>query len=361
VVIKVGSALLIDETDSTVHTKWLTSLIEDISQFLKRGIKVVLVSSGAIAYGKISLGLTTTHMSLDSKQAASAVGQIHLMQLYHQLFDQQGVKTAQILLTISDSEHRQRYLNLRNTLHKLLTLGVVPIINENDSVATSEIRYGDNDRLAARVAQMVDADTLVLLSDIDGFYTDDPRKNIQANFIPVIDNLDHEIIKMAKNSSSNYGSGGMITKLDAAKIATSSGCHMLITAGKQLNPLQHFIDTQRGTWFKSNTTPTRAKKNWLREHLKTDGTLRIDEGAVNALKNGASLLPVGIISCDGNFHKGAMVCVLTHDNQEIARGLVNYSAQEVTKIIGKPSQHIPEVLGYEGCDEVIHRDNLSLL
>jgi len=360
-VIKIGSALLIDEEQQSVHTKWLISLIDDIAKLIKQGIKVILVSSGAIAYGKISLGLTSKHLTLDGKQAASAVGQIHLMQTYHALLSEQGIKAAQILLTISDSENRGRFLNLRNTLYKLLKLGVVPIINENDSVATSEIRYGDNDRLAARVAQMVDADTLVLLSDIDGFYSDDPRKNNNAKLIPVIEKLTPDIIAMAKVSSSNYGSGGMITKLDAAKIATSSGCRMLITAGKHMHPLQHFIDTNQGTWFLSDTTPTSAKKNWLREHLKTDGKVFIDAGAANALQNGASLLPVGVTDCDGDFQKGSAVSIMTETEQEIARGLVNYSAHEVKKLLGQPSQKIAHILGYDGCDEIVHRDNLSLL
>lgn len=361
IVIKIGSALLVDEEKYCVNTTWLTSLIEDVVDLIKQNIKVVLVSSGAMAYGKISLGIRNQQLALDSKQAIAATGQIQLMHNYQALLNQHQIKAAQVLLNLDDTENRRRYINLRNTLQKLLEMNIVPIINENDSLATAEIRYGDNDRLAARVAQLVDANSLILLSDIDGFYTNDPRLDSKATLIPLIKALTPEIIAMAKNSSTNYGSGGMITKLEAAKIAMSSGCNMLVAAGKPMHPIQHFLKTNKGTWFKSKKTPKNAKKIWLQEHLKLSGAIEIDSGAESALMKGSSLLPVGISNIRGEFEKGSVIKIITAHQTEIARGFVNYSHQELQKIIGKNTFEIKKILGYNGCDEVIHRDNLVIL
>lgn len=357
IVIKIGSALLIDEKTQSINTPWLISLIDDVVALSQEGIELILVSSGAIACGKINLGITGKHLSLDKQQAASAVGQIQLIHTYQSLLKQKNLKAAQILLTLDDSENRRRSLNLRNTLNSLLAMKVIPIINENDSVATSEIRYGDNDRLAARVAQMINADTLILLSDVDGLYTSDPKRDNSATFIETVEELSPSILSMAKTVSSQHGSGGMITKLAAAKIAMSSGCRMLITAGKPLHPIQHFISTKRGTWFLAKSSPKQAKKSWLKEHLQPLGTVNIDLGAQKALKIGASLLPVGITEVIGVFQKGSPISIMA-DNKEIARGLTNYSHLEIQKILGKSTKDISNILGYEGCHEVIHRDNL---
>ena len=360
-VIKIGSALLVDDKTQTINQAWLESLVADIAMLTQLGIQIVIVSSGAIAFGKLALNITPNKLSVDKKQAISAVGQIQLMYTYQNLLNQCGIKAAQVLLTLEDSEHRGRYINVRNTMHNLLQMKVIPIVNENDTVATSEIRYGDNDRLAARVAQMVEADTLVLLSDIDGFYTDDPRKNAKATLIPEVKELTPEILAMGQESSTHHGSGGMITKLSAAKIAMNSGCRMLITAGRQLHPLQHFMDCNHGTWFLPKTNPHNAMRTWLREHLNPHGEITIDEGAAKALKKGASLLPVGIVNVNGHFDKGATIKIVSTNQEEIARGLSNYCSHDILQIIGQPSDKLENILGYNGCHEVIHRDNMALV
>jgi len=361
IVVKIGSALLIDEAKRMVNIAWLESLLEDLLELIQKNIKIVLVSSGATAFGKLVLGMKHKAIALDKKQAASAVGQIQLIHLYQTLLNEKGIQAGQVLLTLNDTEHRSRYINLRNTLKQLIQMNVIPIINENDSVSTDEIRYGDNDRLAARVAQMVEADTLILLSDINGFYTDDPHLSSDAKLIPSIDSITTDLSNMAKNSHTNYGSGGMITKLSAARIAMNSGCRMLITNGRPQHPLRHFITTNEGTWFKTKVTAQRAKKIWLQEHLKSLGTITIDAGAEAALLKGASLLPVGIVQVGGDFVKGSVVTVYTRDRIKIARGLINYSQHEISKIKGKKTVEIEKLLGYYGPIEVIHRDNLVVL
>ena len=359
-VIKIGSALLVDEAKQCINQAWLSSVIDDINLMRNKGIKVVLVSSGAIALGKIALKLVGQQLSLDSKQAAAATGQIELINLYQVLLAEHGIKAAQVLLTLGDTENRQRYINLRNTLSKLLEMDVIPIINENDSVATSEIRYGDNDRLAARVAQMLAADTLVLLSDIDGLYTDDPRKNRVAELIRDVPVLTDEIMAMGKSSRSAHGSGGMATKLSAAKIAVNNGCRMLITTGHAMHPLTHFMKTQLGTWFHPQGTPANAKQRWLEHHLRAEGELVIDQGAAAALLKGASLLPVGIQKVSGQFGKGCAITIVDHNGKILAKGLSNYPSDELQKILGKKSHEISEILLYDGCSEAVHRDNLVL-
>jgi glutamate 5-kinase len=361
IVIKIGSALLVDEQTHAVNRQWLVTVIDDVASLLAAGCKVVLVSSGAIALGKIALDITEKSLTLDAKQAAAAVGQIQLLNLYQSLLADVNHKAAQVLLTLNVTEDRQSYINLRNTMLKLLDYGVVPVINENDSVSTAEIRYGDNDRLAARVAQMIGADTLVLLSDIDGLYTADPHKDRDAVLIPEVKLLTPEIMSMGKESHSNYGSGGMATKLAAAQIATKNGCRMLITAGKPQYPISHFMREQRGTWFHAEDTPNNAKKRWLEQHLRSAGFIEVDNGAVNALKQGASLLPIGIKTVNGQFQKGSAVAIVDHNSKKIAMGLSNYTSDQLQKIIGKQSQEIADILQFEGCAEVIHRDNLVLI
>lgn len=358
-VIKIGSALLIDDQDNQLRRQWLLSLIEDIATCWKRGQKVIIVSSGAIALGRNHL-TQSANLQLEQKQAAAAIGQIRLAHAYQEALAEHNITVAQILLTLDDSENRQRYLNAKNTLETLLNAGVIPVINENDTVATAEIRFGDNDRLAARVAQMVSADTLVLLSDIDGLYTADPRQHPEAKFIPEVKELSPEILAMAGGASSAYGSGGMITKLAAAKIALASGCHMVIAEGKYLNPLNRIDDIQKNTWFIASTSPIRARKNWLAQHLKPSGSITIDDGALSALQQGKSLLSIGVTQIVGEFDKGAAVAVLSGEQQEIGRGLINFSARDAKKIMGHPSQKIQEILGYDDSPEMIHRDDLVI-
>lgn len=360
-IVKVGSRLLIDEEKQQFNMPWLVSLIADLAQLIRQGVQLILVTSGSVACGNIALGLTRSKTTLDQKQAAAAVGQIQLIHTYQTLLNQQGLKCAQVLLTMEDSENRRRYINLRNTLECLLHFGVIPIINENDSVTTAEIKYGDNDRLSARVVQMVDADTLVLLSDIDGLYTSDPHKDKQAKFIPLVTEITPEIAAMGQDSINNYGSGGMRTKIAAAEIATSSGCRLLICAGRMMHPLQNYQETQRGTWFLPEGKQLRAKQSWLKQHLKPKGKLQIDDGAVKALRSGKSLLPIGVKAVEGRFDKGDPISIVDTNGVEMARGLINYSNEEVQKILGKTTEMIVTLLNYPGTEEVVHRNNLVIL
>lgn len=359
-VIKIGSALLVEPESGEINHTWLKALIEDIAQCYQASQQVLIVTSGSIALGKRALHLRQATLPLEVSQAAAAVGQIRLAHGYQTLLADYDIPVAQVLLTLSDSESRQRYLNARNTLQSLLKLGVIPIINENDTVATAEIRYGDNDRLAARVAQMVSADVLVLLSDIDGLYDCDPNQNPAAKHIPHVNELTSETFAMASDAVSHVGSGGMQTKLQAAKIVMESGCHMVITNGYALHPLQRLQDGAKCTWFNPRTTPRRARKQWLAHHLQTQGVIEVDNGACAALNNGKSLLAAGIIDINGHFNKGDAVCIM-NDKREIARGLVNYPATEMRLIMGKHSDAIPDVLGYHGANTIMHRDNMILL
>lgn len=361
IIIKIGSALLVEQDSGRIHRDWLASLLEDIVQCRQAGQQVVIVSSGAVALGRRFLGYQHKTISLEQQQAAAAVGQIQLAHAYQSMLDQHDIQVAQVLLTLADSEHRKRYLNARNTLETLLTAGVIPIINENDTVATSEIRYGDNDRLAARVAQMVSADTLVLLSDIDGLYTADPRSNKKAQFIAEVPSITDDIRAMASPSMTRYGSGGMETKIAAAEIVVASGCHLLIAKGEVQHPIQQIKQSGKYTWFHASTTPARARKNWLQQHLQPQGQLVVDAGAANALHSGKSLLAAGVTAVTGNFEKGDAVAVVDQAKQEIARGLSNYASHEAQQILGKQSSDIESVLGYQGSDEIIHRDNLALM
>ncbi len=361
VVVKVGSALLVDQETGRLNRSWLESLIEDLVRVRKRAQQVLLVSSGAIALGRRQLGLPKGALRLEESQAAAAVGQIRLAHAYKELLEERAITVAQVLLTLEDSERRRRFLNARATLEALLALGALPVINENDTVATAEIRYGDNDRLAARVAQMTGADCLVLLSDVEGLYTTDPHHDPGAEFIERVLRVTPEIEAMAGRSSSETGSGGMATKLLAAKIAVSAGCHMCIAAGQYRHPVRRIEDGARCTWFVPNATPVAARKQWIAGTLRPAGAIAIDAGALNALKEGKSLLPAGVVRAIGRFDRGDTVSVLGPDGAEFARGIIAYSDTDAARIMGRRSSEIEAILGFRGRDEMIHRDDLVIL
>jgi glutamate 5-kinase len=360
VVVKVGSALLVDGATGRLNRAWLETLVADIVRLRRAGREVVLVSSGAIALGRRHLGLPKGPLRLEESQAAAAVGQIRLAHAYKELLEDQDIAVAQVLLTLEDSEQRRRYLNARATLSELLARGAVPVINENDTVATAEIRYGDNDRLAARVAQMISADCLVLLSDIDGLYTADPNKDPAAEFIPVVREITPEIQGMAGGSASDVGRGGMATKVMAARIAVAAGCHMVIAAGAHRHPVRRIEQGARCTWFLPTETPVAARKQWIAGTLRPAGSLVVDEGARRALRQGKSLLPAGVTGISGRFDRGDTVSVVAADGREIARGITAYSDQDAARIIGRRSAEIEGVLGFRGRDEIIHRDDLVM-
>jgi glutamate 5-kinase len=361
VVVKVGSALLTDPETGRINRAWLESLVEDLLRLRRRDQQVILVSSGAIALGRRQLGLAKGPLRLEESQAAAAVGQIRLAHAYKELLESRDVTVAQVLLTLEDSERRRRYLNARATLETLLSLGALPVINENDTVATAEIRYGDNDRLAARVAQMTAADCLVLLSDVDGLYTADPNKDGTASFIEQVLKITPEIEAMGGRSMSEVGSGGMATKILAARIAVAAGCHMCIAAGHHRHPVKRIEEGARCTWFVPSATPIAARKQWIAGTLRPTGAVTIDPGALRALLEGRSLLPAGVISARGRFERGDTVSVLTIEGTEVARGLVAYSDVDAAKIMGHRSAEIEGILGFRGRDEMIHRDDLVLL
>lgn len=362
-VVKIGSALLVDGETRQIRRDWLDALADDVAACRKRGQEVVIVTSGAVACGREHLGLVGRALKLEEKQAAAATGQIRLAHAYQETLARHDVTVAQVLVTLEDTEERRRHLNARNTIDTLLKLGAVPVINENDTVATAEIRFGDNDRLAARVAQMVSADTLVLLSDIDGLYTADPRKDPDARHIPTVRELTPEIEGMAGEPPPGYSSGGMVTKIAAARVALSAGCRMVIAKGKRMNPLAALeLRPEDGgalcTWFLPSAEPTSARKAWIAGHVNATGVLVVDDGAMRALSHGASLLPAGVTAVQGDFDRGDVVIVRTQEGREVARGLVAYSADDARKILRHKSTEIPEILGYQGRDEMIHRDDL---
>jgi glutamate 5-kinase len=359
-VVKIGSALLVDDESGDIRRKWLEALCDDVVALRAGGTEVVLVSSGAIAVGRRRLGLATGTLKLEEKQASAATGQIRLAHAYQEALARHGLTVAQILLTLDDTEERRRHLNARSTLNTLLALDAVPVINENDTVATSEIRFGDNDRLAARVAAMISADTLVLLSDIDGLYTADPRKDKSAKFVEEVAELSAEIEAMAGEAPAGYSSGGMVTKLAAARIAMTAGCRMAIADGRRMNPLRAVADGARCSWFLPAAGPKTARKRWIGGALKPSGRLVVDNGALNALKSGRSLLPAGVVKVEGKFDRGDAVLVLDLAGNEVARGLSAYEAAEARKIMGHKSREIAGLLGYRGRDEMIHRDDLVL-
>jgi len=358
-VIKVGSSLLLD-SNGEVNLAWLDAFAQDIAALHAQGTRIIIVTSGAVALGRTTLGHKKGILKLEEKQAAAACGQIKLVEAWQKSLGKHGIAIAQILLTIDDSEDRTRYLNARNTLSTLLNHNIIPIINENDTVATAELRVGDNDRLSARVAQMVGADYLILFSDIDGLYTKNPHQDKTAEFISQVKDITPAIEAMAGSSSSGVGTGGMITKIEAAKIAVAAGCTMVIALGKNAHPLQTLLETAHGTWFLAHSNPVNARKNWIMGAISPSGILLVDKGAETALRAGKSLLPAGILQVQGAFAQGDCLLVKNEAGQVIARGLVNYAAEEAERIRGQKSQAIESILGYEGRHEIIHRDNLVL-
>ncbi|MCE3284581.1 MAG: glutamate 5-kinase [Steroidobacteraceae bacterium] len=361
VVVKVGSALLVERATGHLNRAWLETLAADVAALRERGQEVVLVSSGAIALGRRELGLASGRLRLEESQAAAAVGQIRLAHAWKEVLEQHRFTVAQVLVTFGDTEERRRYLNARNTLETLLRLGAIPVINENDTVATAEIRYGDNDRLAARVAQMASADCLVLLSDVDGLYTADPTMDPAATFIPEVTRVTPEIEVMAGGSASDVGSGGMATKVMAGKIALAAGCSMCIALGREAHPLQRIDTGARCTWFVAQSSPRTVRKQWIAGLLKPAGTLHVDAGAATALRGGKSLLPAGVTHVDGRFDRGDAVVVRGPEGVDVARGLSAYSSDDARRVCGRRSQEIEAILGYRGRDEMIHRDDLVLL
>jgi glutamate 5-kinase len=361
IVVKVGSALLVDAESARVNRAWLETLVEDLLRLRRRGQRVILVSSGAIALGRRRLGLKHGTLRLEESQAAAAVGQIRLAHAYKELLESNDVTVAQVLLTLEDSERRRRYLNARATLESLLELGALPVINENDTVATAEIRYGDNDRLAARVAQMTGADCLVLLSDVAGLYSADPNRDPTARLLQEVRHITPEIEAMAGRAASRLGSGGMAAKIAAARIALAAGCHMCIAAGAARHPLRRIEEGGECTWFVPTATPAAARKQWIAGTLRPAGAITIDAGALRALLDGRSLLPAGVTGARGRFDRGDTVSVLAADGVEVARGIIAYSDTDAARIMGRKTSEIAEILGFRGRDEMIHRDDLVLL
>jgi len=359
-IVKIGSALLVDDATGDVRGAWLDALVEDLAAFRRRGQEILIVTSGAVAVGRRHLGLGGRVLRLEEKQAAAAAGQIRLAHAWLEALGRHGIGVAQILLTPDDTEERRRHLNARATLEQLLALGAVPVINENDTVATAEIRFGDNDRLAARVAQMISADTLVLLSDIDGLYTADPRHDAGARLITEITEITPEIEAMAGEAPPGYSSGGMVTKLAAARIAIAAGCRMAIADGRCLNPLGALAAGATCSWFLPSSEPLTARKTWIAGSLKPVGTISVDAGALAALKKGKSLLPAGVTTIEGEFDRGDAVLVLDAEGREVARGLSAYASVDARAILGHKSGEIERLLGYRGRDEMIHRDDLVL-
>ncbi|MCB1384511.1 MAG: glutamate 5-kinase [Nitratireductor sp.] len=359
IVFKIGSALLVDRK-SGLKSDWLNSIADDVAMLRAAGHEVLIVSSGAIALGRGLLGLKSGALKLEESQAAAAAGQIGLSRAYHDALGGHGIRAAQILLTLGDTEERRRYLNARATIETLLKLGAVPIINENDTVATSEIRYGDNDRLAARVATMMTCDLLILLSDIDGLYTAPPALDPDATFIAEVEAITPEIEAMAGDAGTELSRGGMVTKIEAGKIATAGGTTMVITSGKRLHPVRAIAEGGRATWFKASGSPVTSRKKWIAGQLSTSGRLHLDAGAERALLSGKSLLPAGIRQVSGMFNRGDVVSLVNAAGIEIGRGLVAYDSNQAQAICGLKSAEIEARLGFAGRSEMVHRDDLAL-
>ncbi|MGF1639400.1 MAG: glutamate 5-kinase [Rhodospirillales bacterium] len=360
VVVKIGSALLVDDEHGSIRRGWLEALAADVATCRARGQAVLIVSSGAIAVGRRPLGYADRALKLEEKQAAAATGMIRLAHAYQEVLAAYDLVVGQVLLTLDDSEDRRRYINARTTLTTLLASGAVPLINENDTVATDEIRVGDNDRLAARVAEMVTADTLVLLSDVDGLYTGDPRRDPGARLIPEVREITPEIEAMAGRALRGHGTGGMVTKIAAARVALAAGCRMVIADGHPLHPLRRIEAGAPCTWFLPAASPKAARTRWIGGRLKPAGAIVVDAGAVNALARGNSLLPAGVVDVEGDFGKGAAVIVRTAEGRELGRGLSAYRAADIRRIMGHKTGEIEALLGYRGRDEIIHADDLAL-
>jgi glutamate 5-kinase len=359
-VVKIGSALLVDGATGRLKADWLASLADDIAALHAEKRELIVVSSGAIALGRNVLKLPKGALKLEDSQAAAAVGQIDLAHAYEDAFRARGLVAAQVLLTLGDTEERRRYLNARNTMTTLLKLGAIPVVNENDTVATTEIRYGDNDRLAARVASMMSADCLVLLSDVDGFYTAPPGSSPEATRLKEVREITPEIESMAGDAGSELSRGGMVTKIEAAKIAVAAGTHMAIASGKVLNPLRALGEGEAGTWFFARSDPVAARKRWIAGTLEPKGVFIVDGGAAVALASGKSLLPAGVTRVEGRFERGDAVVIRNGEGIELGRGLSAYDDTEAKAIIGRKSSEIADILGYFGRPELIHRDDMTL-
>ena len=357
IVIKIGSSLLIDD-NKKIRKKWLSEFSKDIQELLKQNKKIVIVSSGAIAMGCKKLNLSKKNLKLDKSQAVASIGQIELMNLFSETFLKFKINISQILLTLEDTEQRRRALNAKRTFDNLFQLGFVPIVNENDSISTLEIKYGDNDRLASRVAQISGADSLILLSDVDGLYTQNPKINKNAKLLKVIKDIDQDIEKIATKSIGEHGTGGMKTKIDAAKICQLSGCKMAIANGLSLRPIKKIINDNNCTWFLPKISKLDARKKWIISSVSPRGELIIDDGAKQALTNGKSLLAAGIKKVSGKFKKGDHIKILDKKNNECARGLSSFSSEEILKIMGHHSKEIEKLLGYISKSEVVHKDDM---
>ena len=357
IVIKIGSSILVDNKGKPKKI-WLKEFSKDVKNLLQQKKQVVIVSSGAIAMGCEYLGIKKNGLKVDKSQAVAAVGQIKLMDFYKNTFNKNKIEISQILLTLDDTERRRRSINARRTIDNLLAMEIVPIVNENDTTATTEIKYGDNDRLAARVAQIIGADCLILLSDVDGLYTNNPKKNKETKLIKTVKEIDENIKKYATRSENLYGSGGMKTKIEAAKICQLSGCYMAIANGNYKNPIKKIIQSKKCTWFLPKVSKLDARKQWIIGSISPRGEVIIDPGAIKAIKNGKSLLPAGVKKINGTFEKGDHILVKDQNNLEFARGLSSFSSKEIEKIKGSHSSEIKNILGYSSREEIIHKDDL---
>ena len=357
IVIKIGSSILIDK-NGQLKKKWLKEFVKDIKLLIKKKKQVVIVSSGAIALGCEYLKIKKNNLKVDKSQAVASVGQIILMDFYKKIFDKSKIKISQILLTLDDTEQRRRSINARRTIDNLLAMEIVPIVNENDTTATTEIKYGDNDRLAARVAQIISADCLILLSDVDGLYTDNPKKNKETKLIKIVKKIDENIKRYATRAENTYGSGGMKTKIEAAKICQLSGCYMVIANGNHKNPIKKILETKKCTWFLPRVSKLDARKQWIIGSVAPKGEVIIDQGAIKAISNGKSLLPAGVKKISGIFEKGDHILIKDQNDIEYARGLTSFSSIEVEKIKGSHSSKIKNILGYSSREEIIHKDDL---
>ena len=357
IVIKIGSSILIDKNGKAKKT-WLKNFAQDIKMLIKNKKNIVIVSSGAIAMGCEYLKINKKNLKIDKSQAVASIGQIELMDFYKKIFDIKKIKISQILLTLDDTEQRRRSINAKRTIENLLSMGIVPIVNENDTTATTEIKYGDNDRLASRVAQIIGADCLILLSDVDGLYTHNPKKNKNAILIKTINKIDENIKKYASKSNNIYGSGGMKTKIEAAQICQLAGCYMAIANGNYNNPIKKIMKNQKCTWFIPKISKLDARKQWIMGSLSPKGIIIIDSGAAKAIHNGKSLLPAGIKKIKGYFKKGDHILIKDQNNVELGRGLTSFSSLEIEKIKGTHSREIKNILGYSGREEVVHKDDL---
>jgi len=357
IVIKIGSSILVDERGNPKKI-WLQEFANDIKSLITEKKQIVIVSSGAIAMGCEYLKIKKNSLKVDKSQAVASIGQIELMNFYKKTFDKSKIKISQILLTLDDTEQRRRSINARRTIDNLLTMGIVPIVNENDTTATTEIKYGDNDRLAARVSQIISADCLILLSDVDGLYTDNPKKNKETKLIKTVKEIDENIKKCATRAENLHGSGGMKTKIEAAKICQLSGCYMVIANGNYKNPIKKMLKSQKCTWFLPRISKLDARKQWIIGSVAPKGEVIIDQGAIKAINNGKSLLPAGVNKINGSFEKGDHILVKDQNDVECARGLTSFSSTEIEKIKGSHTSKIKNILGYSSRGEIIHKDDL---